>query len=288
MADVRSPRVAGNQPGSDGSQSRDPRETLPRVSPAPAGPSLTERARSEVVPVWVLLPLRAFMGFTFVFAGLQKLSSRSFFTAGAPGSIQEQLQASARTSPVHFLVTPALHAPVAFGVAIALAEVAVGLGVALGLLGRVAAAGGMVLSLLFFLTVSFNTWPYYYGSDIVFVFAWTLLLLAGSGPLSLDAVVQLSARRKLRVPDDTPLEGDGGRRAFLRQLNAATALAPFGLFLAGVTAAVGRATSKSTHLASGPGLTPFGCASTGSSGSTSTTPTTSVAGSSSTSTPVAT
>ena len=45
----------------------------------------------------------------------------------------------------------------------------------------------MVLSLLFFFTVSFNTWPYYFGSDIVFVFAWTPLLLAGSGPLSLDA-----------------------------------------------------------------------------------------------------
>ena len=260
---------------------------MPRVGPDPHGTSLIDRARSETVPVWVLLPLRAFMGFTFVFAGLQKLANRQFFTAGAPGSIQEQLQASARTSPVHFLVTPALHAPVAFGVAIALAEIAIGLGVGLGLFGRVAAAGGMLLSLLFFLTVSFNTWPYYYGSDIVFVFAWTPLLLAGSGPLSLDAVVQLSARRKLRVPDDTPLEGDVGRRAFLRQLNAATALATFGLFLAGVTAAVGRATSKSTHLASGPGLTPVGGGSTGSTGSTSTTPTTSGAGSSSTSTPVA-
>jgi len=290
MADVQSTHAPGDSaaPKRDASNSpRAARGTVPPVSPNLHGTSLVERARSETVPVWVLLPLRGFMGFTFVFAGLQKLANRQFFTAGAPGSIQEQLQASARTSPVHFLVTPALHAPVAFGVAIALAEIGIGLGVGLGLFGRVAAAGGMLLSLLFFLTVSFNTWPYYYGSDIVFLFAWTPLFLAGSGPLSLDAALQLSARRKLGVPEYTPLEGDVGRRAFLRQLNAATALGAFGLFLAGITAAVGRATSKSTRLSSGPGLTPVGGGSTGTTGSTST-PTTSDAGSSSTTTPVGT
>lgn len=291
MADVQSPHAPGDSSATTRAEpnpSEARRGTVPRVSPNPHGASLIERARSETVPVWVLLPLRAFMGFTFVFAGLQKLANRQFFTAGAPGSIQEQLQASVRTSPVHFLVTPALHAPVAFGVAIALAEIAIGLGVGLGLLGRVAAAGGMLLSLLFFLTVSFNTWPYYYGSDIVFLFAWTPLLLAGSGPLSLDAIVQNSARRKLGVPDDTPLEGDVGRRALLRQLGTAGVLATFGVFLAGITAAVGRATSKSTRLAGGPGLTPVGGGSSGSTGTTATTSTSGTSPGSSTSTPVAT
>jgi thiosulfate dehydrogenase [quinone] large subunit len=132
----------------------------------------------------------------------------------------------------------------------------------------------MLLSLLFFLTVSFNTWPYYYGSDIVFFFAWTPLLLAGGGPLSVDAVLHRSVRRKLGAPDDAPLEGDLGRRALLRQLGAAGVLATFGLFLAGVTAAIGRATSKSTRLSTSPGLTPVG-GSTGPTASTgSTTPTT--------------
>ena len=260
MADVHSPHALGDSPAVVGEQpnaSSLHHGTVPRVSPDPHANSLVQRARSETVPVWVLLPLRAFMGFTFVFAGLQKLASRSFFTAGAPGSIQEQLQASYRTTPVRFLVSPALHAPVAFGIVIALAEIAVGLGVALGLLGRLAAAGGMLLSLLFFLTVSFNTWPYYYGSDIVFLFAWTPLLLAGSGPLSLDAVLQRSAR-KLKQPDDVPVEGDVGRRLLLRQAGAAGAVAACGLFLAGVTAAIGRATSKSTSLATGPGLSPVG------------------------------
>jgi thiosulfate dehydrogenase [quinone] large subunit len=220
------------------------------------------RARSETLPVWVLLPLRAFLGFTFVFAGLQKVSDRQFFTVGAPGSIQQQLQASVRITPVHFLVNLALHAPVAFGLAIALAEIAIGLGVALGLLGRVAAAGGMLLSLLFFLTVSFNTWPYYYGSDIVFFFAWTPLVLAGSGPLSLDALLFERARRRFGAPADAPIEGDLGRRALLGQLGAAGLVGAAGLFLAGVTAAIGRASNRGTGSATA-GLTPIGGAGTG-------------------------
>lgn len=236
--------------------------TVPRVRPdTSAMTSFVERARSETVPVWVLLPLRAFLGFTFVFAGLQKVSNRQFFTAGAPGSIQLQLQASARTSPVHFLVNLALHAPVAFGLVIALAEIAIGLGVALGLLGRVAAAGGMLLSLLFFLTVSFNTWPYYYGSDIAFFFAWTPLVLAGSGPLSLDAVLQSRARHKLGAPADAPLEGDLGRRALLGQLGAAGIVGAAGLFFAGMSAAIGRAANRVSGTAT-PSLTPVGGGST--------------------------
>jgi len=228
-----------------------------------------ERVRSETMPVWVLLPLRAFMGFTFIFAGLQKLANRHFFEAGFPGSIQEQLAASDRTSPVRFLVTPALHAPVAFGIVIALAELAVGLGVALGLFGRIAAAGGMLLSLLFFLTVSFNTWPYYYGSDIVFLFAWTPLLLSGSGPLSLDAVLQNAARRKLQVAADAPLEGKLARRALLGQLGAAGAVAAFGCFVAGMTAAVGRALSNNFSQATPGSLSPGSTTGTVSPGSSS-------------------
>jgi thiosulfate dehydrogenase (quinone) large subunit len=219
-------------------------------------PSLIHRAASESVPVWVLLPLRAFLGFTFVFAGLQKLSNRAFFTAGAPGSIQEQLQASARTTPVHFLVAPALHAPVAFGVIIALAEVGVGLGVTLGLLSRVAAGGGMILSLLFFLTVSFNTWPYYFGSDIVFVFAWTPLLLAGSSPLSLDALLERSFRTKAQVPENVPLDGDLGRRALVRKLGVAGAVAAMGVFVAGASAAIGRAASGNSNNSAADDTTP--------------------------------
>ena len=131
-----------------------------------------------------LVPLRAFLGFTFSFAGLQKLANPGFFDASNPASIQAQLAGAVRSSPVHALIAPLAHQAVALGVLIACGELAVGLGTLAGLWGRVAAAGGLVLSLMLFLTVSFHASPYYTGSDIVFVFAWTPLLLAGSGVLS--------------------------------------------------------------------------------------------------------
>jgi uncharacterized membrane protein YphA (DoxX/SURF4 family) len=38
-----------------------------------------------------LLPLRAFLGFTFCFAGLQKLANPGFFQASNPGSIHYEV-----------------------------------------------------------------------------------------------------------------------------------------------------------------------------------------------------
>ena len=90
---------------------------------------------------WALLPLRAFLGFTFCFAGLQKLANPNFFNANSPSSIQAQLIASIRISPVHLLLGHLLRFAVPIGIVIALAELAVGLGALLGLWTRLAAAG---------------------------------------------------------------------------------------------------------------------------------------------------
>jgi thiosulfate dehydrogenase [quinone] large subunit len=146
--------------------------------------------RALALSGWALLPLRAFLGVTFCFAGLQKLANPNFFDANSPSSIQAQMIASIRISPLHELLAHLLRFAVPIGIAIALAELAVGLGTLLGLWTRVAAVGGMVLAVTLFLTVSFHSSPYYTGADIVFVFAWIPLVLAGSGGvLSLDAVI---------------------------------------------------------------------------------------------------
>lgn len=156
----------------------------------------------------VLLPLRAFLGVTFAFAGLQKLSDPNFFHSTAASSIQSQLRASARTSPVGGILHSAAHVAVPLGVLIALTELAVGLGTLAGLWTRWVAAGGMLLSAGFLLAVSWHSHPYYYGADIVFVFAWTPLLLAGAGRWSLDAKLRDRARRELRIPPFGPVEID--------------------------------------------------------------------------------
>ena len=69
---------------------------------------------------------------------------------------------------------------------------AIGIWTLLGFLFRPAAFFGMLLSLVFFLSASWHVYPYFYGADIVFFFAWTPLLLGGplrSGLPSVDAVL---------------------------------------------------------------------------------------------------
>lgn len=147
---------------------------------------------------WVLLPLRAFFGITFCFAGLQKLANPTFFDPSNPASIQAQLEAAARRSPIHSLLGPLVHVATPLGVLIALGELAVGIGTLLGLWTRVAAAGGALISFMLFLTVSYHSSPYYTGSDIVFFFAWWPLILAGSGGvLSVDAIAANRERVKI-------------------------------------------------------------------------------------------
>ncbi|HEX4174886.1 MAG TPA: Rieske 2Fe-2S domain-containing protein [Acidimicrobiales bacterium] len=147
---------------------------------------------------WALLPLRAFLGITFVFAGLQKLANPAFFNSANPASIQAQLAAAQRVSPIHSLLGPISHVAVLVGLVIAFGELAIGLGTLVGFLARTAAVGGLILSLMLFLTVSYHSHPYYTGSDIVFVFAWMPLVIAGAGGvLSADAVLAHRVRRSM-------------------------------------------------------------------------------------------
>jgi thiosulfate dehydrogenase [quinone] large subunit len=69
-----------------------------------------------------LLPLRAFLGFTFCFAGLQKLANPRFFDAADPASIQSQLAGAAHRSPIHALIAPLGHVAVPLGILIAFGE----------------------------------------------------------------------------------------------------------------------------------------------------------------------
>ena len=155
---------------------------------------------------WALLPLRLFLGFTFTFAGLQKLANPAFFRASNPAGIQAQMLAASRRSPVHALLTPLAHHAVLIGIVIALGEVAVGVGALLGLLTRIAALGGVLISLNLFLAVSFHTSPYYTGSDIVFLFAWLPLIVTGGGQFSADALIaNLAAVRQSR-PASVPVQ----------------------------------------------------------------------------------
>ncbi|MCZ4084296.1 DoxX family protein [Streptomyces antarcticus] len=160
---------------------------------APSKPSpLKERAAR-----YALLPLRIFLGVTFVYAGLDKLTDSAFLAATGDGSIGDQMRAVRDSSAIPAMVDMALEAPVAFGTVIALGELLVGLGVLVGLLTRIAALGGALIALSLWLTVSWAVSPYYYGNDLVYLIAWTPLIIAGAPYWSLDELIR--SRRSLRT-----------------------------------------------------------------------------------------
>lgn len=147
----------------------------------------------------VLLPLRLFLGVTFVYAGIQKLTDPQFFNPSAAGFIGKQIMAFATGSPIHNLLIYAVlpHATF-FGALVAFGEIAIGIGTLIGFLFRPAAFFGILLNLMFFLSASWRVHPYFYGADIVFVFAWIPLLLAGPFGSGLPSVDALLVPRMLR------------------------------------------------------------------------------------------
>ncbi|MFD0145801.1 MULTISPECIES: DoxX family protein [unclassified Streptomyces] len=145
---------------------------------------------------YALLPLRIFLGVTFVYAGLDKLTDSAFMSDTGTGSIGEMMRGVRDTSAIPALVDLALKSPVGFGYAIAFGELAVGIGTLVGLFARVAALGGALISLSLWLTVSWQVDPYYYGNDLAYLMSWLPLVLAGAAYFSLDAV--LAERRRTR------------------------------------------------------------------------------------------
>jgi thiosulfate dehydrogenase (quinone) large subunit len=165
---------------------RGPEYVVRPGAPAPTvGPSeglwADTGSRSGISPL-ALLPLRVFLGVTFLYAGLDKLLDPAFLNASGPGSIGAQMVAFAHNSPLAPLVVVFGEPfPIAVGLGISLAEIAVGLGALTGLLFRASAALGAALAIMFWLTASWAVKPYYYGPDLPYAFGWITLALAGTG-----------------------------------------------------------------------------------------------------------
>jgi thiosulfate dehydrogenase (quinone) large subunit len=204
-------------------------------------------------PAWALLPLRAFLGVTFGYAGLSKIFDPHYLDDASTLGIHAQMLHAASASPIGTLVSLSAGYSTVTGLAIAFGEVAVGLGALLGLFTRVAALGGVVLALSFFLTVSWATRPYYYGADLVFAFAWTPLLIAGDGGVfSVTTRLRAAARRRLDLAGDESAAGrnEVERRTLLRAGLLSAAVAAVGVAAGTALALVRRPSGAS------PGSTP--------------------------------
>ena len=211
----------------------------PPQSPSSGAPT-DWRARAGQVG-WVLLPLRLFLGVTMVYAGLLKFFDPAYLDPQSPNGVQSQMAAAASTSPIGPLVSFTAEHAALFGLAIAFGELVVGLGVLLGLWTRLAAVSGFVLSMSFFLTVSWGTSPYFFGPDIVFMFAFTPLMIGGDGGvLSLFAVIRTATRRGMRLAVPPPAQessqvaAEVERRTILRSAVVAAAIAGGAVVVGGV------------------------------------------------------
>ncbi|MEO8889055.1 MAG: Rieske 2Fe-2S domain-containing protein [Jatrophihabitantaceae bacterium] len=136
---------------------------------------------------WLLLPVRAFLALVFLYGGISKIADPRFLDASSPLSMHASVSAIRGSSPIGGLLGVVQDHSFAFGILMAAGELAVGLGLLLGLFTRVAAAGGMLLALSLWLTVSWGASLWFTSADLVYLFALTPLLIAGARVYSVDA-----------------------------------------------------------------------------------------------------
>lgn len=156
---------------------------------------------------WAMRILRAFLGVTFLFAGVQKLFDPNFLHAGSATFVGNQLHGFAQGTPAGPLLSFLDKAPVLAGIGIALLEIAIGLGTLLGVALLAATVGGAAISLTLWLSATWHVHPYFLGSDSVYTVAW-LALFAG--------VWQTERARVGFVPGPIEVIDRMDRRQFLR------------------------------------------------------------------------
>ncbi|MET9899491.1 DoxX family membrane protein [Streptomyces sp. NPDC006446] len=145
----------------------------------------------------VLLPLRVFLGFISIYAGMGKLCDPVYFDGGKRGSMVKWLNTLHPWEVAEPLRQFALQHPVGSGLVIAFFQVIVGVLTVLGLWQRVAAVVGAMLSAALIVTVSWKTVPAYDAPDIIYLAAWSPLIIAGAPVYSVDGRLASEAWRRL-------------------------------------------------------------------------------------------
>src|SRR4051794_13965775 len=145
----------------------------------------------------VLLPLRIFLGFISIYAGMGKLCDPVYFDGGKRGSMVKWLNTLHPWEVAEPLRQFALQHPVGSGLVIAFFQVIVGVLTILGCWQRVAAVVGAGLSAALLVTVSWKSVPAYDTPDIIYLAAWSPLIIAGAPVYSIDGRLAGSAWRRL-------------------------------------------------------------------------------------------
>ncbi|MFJ9853721.1 DoxX family protein [Streptomyces sp. NPDC101150] len=177
----------------------------------------------------VLLPLRIFLGLISVYAGMGKLCDPVYFDGGERGSMVKWLLSLDPWALAVPLRDFAVSHPVGAGLTVAFLQVVVGVLTMCGLWQRVAASIGALLSAALLMTVSWRTVPAYDAPDIIYLAAWSPLIIAGAPVYSMDGRLAGEAWRRL----GPRVEVGELRRRVLRRGAAMTAV------VAGLTLLIG-------------------------------------------------
>ena len=126
--------------------------------------------------------LRTFLSITWIYAGWDKASDSGFLTRGEPTFIGNTLAAYATNSPVSSLLQRLVEHSTEVGIFIILSEFAIGFATLLYVAPATAAFSGFLMSVVLWLSGTFNVSPYFLASDTAYAILWLtyLLLMIGN------------------------------------------------------------------------------------------------------------
>jgi thiosulfate dehydrogenase (quinone) large subunit len=164
---------------------------------------------------WPTVPLRIYLASVFLFAGYAKLTYPGFFDPRAVFGFKSAVDSAKQDSPLSGLMGPLSDHTSLFGHITAFSEIAIGLGLLVGLLTRLAALGGMVLAISIVLSINWAGVKEYTGNggwftsvDLAVTAALSVFLIGGAGPLSLDAAIVALRDRRRAKEDAEPSYSD--------------------------------------------------------------------------------
>ena len=173
-------------------------------------------------PGLAIWPMRLFLGITFIWASLDKLFDPEFLDPNAAGYIGKQLAVAAGASPLGgFLTAVVVPNATMFGLLVMAGELVIGLAVLLGWFTRFSAFMGLLVNFMFYLTITWDVHPFYFGADLPYSVGWLTLLLAGPGPLSVDAYLRA---RLARAPAPSRPAGRQRGNAHVEPVSAPNAI----------------------------------------------------------------
>ena len=147
---------------------------------------------------WAIRVLRAWLSFTWIYAGWDKATDPGFLTKGSSSFIGDQLIGYSTNSPVGWLFNGLAEQATAVGIFVIFSEFAIGLATLLWIAPTSAAFGGFMMSIVLWLGSTFYLSPYFLGSDTAYAVLWLVYFLTLVGNRR-TVDVSLDRRGAIRV-----------------------------------------------------------------------------------------